>query len=901
MAASLLAPGSFEAPNKQRQIQDAKDMYQTVVRNAERSNSAAPPYTFIELIGKGGYGRVYKCLEQATGQLVAVKIINIDDADFQEHFLDKDNTIASFRKEVEILQQLKDNKAKNVNMIHTAFDLHNQLWIVSDYCTGGSLRTLMRANPPPRRGFEEHFLLPIARELATAIKSVHDIGVIHRDIKCANVYVNEEGDIQLGDFGIVGVVDDGSSKRRTIVGTPHYLPREMHLSSSHLTDEAYGTEVDIWSYGITMFEAATGLPPYANVPQSQFHTVVDNPPRLEGDDYSDELKAFIAYCLDSDPKSRPSAAEVLTHPYIADSSKRYPTRGLVRLIERYAGWEYKGGQRQSLWAPGGAMGPVVSSGDDSDNQIQSDSEDWNFSTSDNFNEAFGRRYSQMVSAQDFANPHFDAPAGSGLPPLITKDLTPFERFEQEFKEKSANRGERSLDRLFNPETAPYELHTPVEDTEPMSDLPFRNMASTAPARESVIDLDHATGLDVNVPTFNFDFGDVPTLKARTSRPTVGDDDEEQDHQHNLNERDERRATMDWTFPAAAEKKRATMDWSFQSAGTVEPEDPNTAMNLPSKASEGLSHGFRPTLKHTATEPVGNSKNFTYPPRPSAPTEPSPVRQSVASMIDLDMGLADPADIERPSTASSATGSTATDMTSGNPFDLEDNPEQNEVDRNRFSYHKQWQSEGGQPKRLSHKTMPMHSRGSSLSGATDLELDRTTGEPAPTSDVFDYEYGREGFQDEYRTHMFAGMPQYDIGHWPNFGSNSGLDESPKYPSTYTPRLADPDFPVQQGLRTNGLPNPSSMRLRNGNRVRRPQREIEFVDPVAPHPDALLEDANPELVMSELERLLEDFDQNLEATARALGQHTGVETESESSEAESGRESSGAVTTGDEDGF
>ncbi|KAI7131247.1 hypothetical protein KC317_g17168, partial [Hortaea werneckii] len=104
MDSSLLAPGPFEGPNKQRQIQDAKDMYQTVARNAERSNSAVPPYDFIELIGKGGYGRVYKCKERSTGKLMAVKIINIDDADFQEHYLDKDNTINSFRKEVGILQ-----------------------------------------------------------------------------------------------------------------------------------------------------------------------------------------------------------------------------------------------------------------------------------------------------------------------------------------------------------------------------------------------------------------------------------------------------------------------------------------------------------------------------------------------------------------------------------------------------------------------------------------------------------------------------------------------------------------------------------------------------------------------------------------------------------------------------
>lgn len=117
-----LAPAAYEAPNRARQAQDAQDMYTTVVRNAERSGSEVPPYDFIELIGKGGYGRVYKCRKRANGELVAVKIINIDDADFKEHVLDKDNTIGSFQKEVATLQQLKDSKAKNINMIHDAFD-----------------------------------------------------------------------------------------------------------------------------------------------------------------------------------------------------------------------------------------------------------------------------------------------------------------------------------------------------------------------------------------------------------------------------------------------------------------------------------------------------------------------------------------------------------------------------------------------------------------------------------------------------------------------------------------------------------------------------------------------------------------------------------------------------------
>ncbi|KAK6406348.1 hypothetical protein LTR95_018670, partial [Oleoguttula sp. CCFEE 5521] len=143
MDTSFLIPGG---PDRRKQIQDAKDMAQIVARNAERHNTPLPPYQFLELIGKGSFGRVYKCLEKSTSTLVAVKIVNIDDMDFVMPLEQRDETVKDFRKEVTILKQLKDSGARNVNLIHDAFDLHSQLWIISDYSTGGSVRTLMRAN-----------------------------------------------------------------------------------------------------------------------------------------------------------------------------------------------------------------------------------------------------------------------------------------------------------------------------------------------------------------------------------------------------------------------------------------------------------------------------------------------------------------------------------------------------------------------------------------------------------------------------------------------------------------------------------------------------------------------------------------------------------------------------------
>jgi serine/threonine protein kinase len=109
----------------------------------------------------------------------------VDTQDYKAELDAKDDTIKEFIRETTILQSLKDNKAKNVNIIYEAFSVDSQLWIVSEYCPGGSLSTLMKATQQP--GLEEKFIIPIAREAAIALKYVHEAGIIHRDIKCKSM------------------------------------------------------------------------------------------------------------------------------------------------------------------------------------------------------------------------------------------------------------------------------------------------------------------------------------------------------------------------------------------------------------------------------------------------------------------------------------------------------------------------------------------------------------------------------------------------------------------------------------------------------------------------------------------------------------------------------------------
>lgn len=916
----LGAPGraaSFEAPNKKKQIQDAKDMYQTVVRLAERANTSVPPYEFIELIGKGSFGRVYKCLSKRTGTLVAVKVISVDDSDFTAHPLDKDETLKDFRKEVSILHQLKEKRAKNVNMIHEAFDLHSQLWIVSDYCTGGSVRTLMRAQPPTHPGLDEPFIIPIARELAIALKSVHEIGVIHRDIKATNVYITEGGQIQLGDFGIVGVPEDGKSKRTTIIGTPHYMPLEFHTSPSLHTQEGYGTEIDVWSFGITVYEMAVGHVPNPRVAREDLGIALEEAPRLVGGTHSQGLRDFVAFCLDNDAKLRPSIEEVLRHPYIADTEHQFPTRNLIKLIERYALWEYGGGQRASLWMPGGAEAPTPDHGEQ---DIVGDLDDWNFSTSDDFNDDFGRRFSHIMQPQPGTEgAQQQASEGSGLPPINTQDINEPNAIESRLQEWSAERGERSLERLWNAEAEPYKLHTPVVGSQ-MSDLPLRSMESSAP-RESVIDLDSAGGQD-QAPAFNFDFDELRTIKAK--HRALGDDEDEEEAGQYGEEEDEntkratrdwkfpalraedtelKRATMDWTFPSATAQQgaRATMDWSFSTAGPARVEDGGeegeAQMSLPPQGDGGpLAPGFRPTLKHMATEPIGNFGDHMHtatsldPPMARAP---SPTRDSVGSMIDLDMGAtADVPELMRPSSANSAASSARTDETSGNPFDLEEDPAQNEIDRNRFSHHRQWRSEdasrsnteAGQMASAIHARMPSHS-------SSDSELEQRTMHERQMAEAFAHNLAKTELKTppshgEERVHLLAAE---DGNGWPGLGFNGALENLPR---NQTSR-----FSLRAPTSSTARLDPSS----NGRPALR--GEVEFPATRAPTFEALDEGADPALLGSELDRMLAGLEQGLLAAASALGQHAGLaeeEGEGIGSGGESGYTSS-AAGEGDEEGY
>ena len=133
--------------HKAEAIKLAKEQGAAVKEMCRRSKLDRPPYEFEELIGKGSYGRVYKGRQVPTRNLVAIKVMDIDANDFKAPRDFRDESIKDFIHETNVLSQVKEAGAKNVNELIEAISIHSQLWLVCEYCPGGSVRTLVSFLP----------------------------------------------------------------------------------------------------------------------------------------------------------------------------------------------------------------------------------------------------------------------------------------------------------------------------------------------------------------------------------------------------------------------------------------------------------------------------------------------------------------------------------------------------------------------------------------------------------------------------------------------------------------------------------------------------------------------------------------------------------------------------------
>lgn len=265
----------------------------------QKSLDPSNTYTIQQCVGRGNFGDVYKAYDKAEGKIVAVKVVNLEQSE---------EDIDLLAQEIFFLAELKSPFITNYI---TTLTEDVSMWIVMEYCGGGSCADLMKHIYI--NGIPEKKVAFITSQVLKGLVYLHEQKKIHRDIKAANILLTDEGKVKLGDFGVSGQIR-ATLKRGTFVGTPYWMAPEVVCKEN----DGYDEKADIWSLGITVYELLKGAPPLSKC--DPMKVMINLPkrksPALHGH-YSHSAKNFVSTCLVKNPVGRASAYEMAAHNFVS--------------------------------------------------------------------------------------------------------------------------------------------------------------------------------------------------------------------------------------------------------------------------------------------------------------------------------------------------------------------------------------------------------------------------------------------------------------------------------------------------------------------------------------------------------------------------------------------------------
>uniref|UniRef100_A0A3P9MMJ2 non-specific serine/threonine protein kinase n=1 Tax=Oryzias latipes TaxID=8090 RepID=A0A3P9MMJ2_ORYLA len=275
-------------------------------------------FEVVELVGNGTYGQVYKGRHVKTGQLAAIKVMDVTGDEEEE-----------IKAEINMLKKYSNNR--NIATYYGAFikknppGIDDQLWLVMEFCGAGSVTDLIKNTKG--NSLKEEWTSYICREILRGLAHLHQHKVIHRDIKGQNVLLTENAEVKLVDFGVSAQLDRTVGKRNTFIGTPYWMAPEV-IACDENPAATYDFKSDVWSLGITAIEMAEGAPFIIFMHPQIFVFFFLNValPSCR----SRKLQSFIEFCLVKNPGQRPNTEELSKHAFIRELTNDRQVRNQLK-------------------------------------------------------------------------------------------------------------------------------------------------------------------------------------------------------------------------------------------------------------------------------------------------------------------------------------------------------------------------------------------------------------------------------------------------------------------------------------------------------------------------------------------------------------------------------------------
>lgn len=280
-------------------------------------------YEFRRELGRGSFGRVFEACCEKTETKWAIKAVNKEKAG--------SSAVKLLEREVNIMKMIDH---EHVICLKEVYETPTKMFLVMELCDEGELCNLLKK----RKTLNENETLTVIRQLADAIAYLHDLDIVHRDLKLENILLcqpvaNELLNIKISDFGLSYVKGSGESMMQSVCGTPMYMAPEV------IDEHEYSRQCDIWSIGVILYILLTGSPPFQAPTEEKLYQLIK-----QGElDFThpcwqtvnESAKNLLEGMLEVDPAHRSTAKEIQDHPWINGDNESSGRPNVIQMMREY--------------------------------------------------------------------------------------------------------------------------------------------------------------------------------------------------------------------------------------------------------------------------------------------------------------------------------------------------------------------------------------------------------------------------------------------------------------------------------------------------------------------------------------------------------------------------------------